>query len=200
MAESFSENLKRLRAEKGYTQQQLAKKMFVDRSSVARWESGNRVPDLILLGRLAECLDVDPSALIKGVDLEKRAPVIIMVDDEKPILNGNLRVLSETLPDAEITGFTRPSEALRFVRANTIDIAFLDIELGKTSGFDLCEEMIRINPEMIVIFLTAYPDYSLRAWKTHASGFLVKPLVSDDIRKQLSLLRSPVNLAGTFSG
>ena len=182
--------------EKGYTQQQLASRVFVDRSSVARWESGNRVPDLILLRRLAECLGVEPSALIKGVDMKKRVLVIIMVDDEKSILNGNLKVLGEMLPDAEITGFTRPSEAIRFVRANAVDLAFVDIELGKISGFDLCEQIIRINPEMNVIFLTAYPDYSLQAWKTHACGFLVKPLVEEDIRLQLSLLPGAMKSEG----
>lgn len=196
MSDHFSDNLRRFRMEKGYTQQQLASRVFVDRSSVARWESGSRVPDLILLRRLAECLGVEPSALIKGVDMKKRVPVIIMVDDEKSILNGNLKVLGETLPDAEITGFTRPSEAIRFVRANAVDLAFVDIELGKTSGFDLCEQIIRINPEMNVIFLTAYPDYSLQAWKTHACGFLVKPLVEEDIRLQLSLLPGAMKSEG----
>lgn len=196
MSDHFSDNLRRLRMEKGYTQQQLASRVFVDRSSVARWESGSRVPDLILLRRLAECLGVEPSALIKGVDMKKRVLVIIMVDDEKSILNGNLKVLGEMLPDAEITGFTRPSEAIRFVRANAVDLAFVDIELGKISGFDLCEQIIRINPEMNVIFLTAYPDYSLQAWKTHACGFLVKPLVEEDIRLQLSLLPGAMKSEG----
>ena len=196
MSDHFSDNLRRLRMEKGYTQQQLASRVFVDRSSVARWESGSRVPDLILLRRLAECLGVEPSALIKGVDMKKRVPVIIMVDDEKSILNGNLKVLGEMLPDAELTGFARPSEAIRFVRANAGVLAFVDIELGKISGFDLCEQIIRINPEMNVIFLTAYPDYSLQAWKTHACGFLVKPLVEEDIRLQLSLLPGAMKSEG----
>ena len=52
------------------------------------------------------------------------------------------------------------------------------------------------NPEMNVIFLTAYPDYSLQAWKTHACGFLVKPLVEEDIRLQLSLLPGAMKSEG----
>jgi DNA-binding XRE family transcriptional regulator len=55
MADSFSENLRRLRLEKRLTQQQLSKMMFIDRSSVARWENGTRIPDLILVRRLAWC-------------------------------------------------------------------------------------------------------------------------------------------------
>ena len=193
MADSFSDNLRRLRLEKGLTQQQLSKMMFIDRSSVARWENGTRTPDLLLVDRLAECLDVDPSALLKGVDKKNRVPVIILVDDEKAILSGNLRVLNETLPDVEIIGFTKPSEALEFACANAIDLAYLDIELGKTSGIDLCEQLIRVQPDMNIVFLTAYPEYALKAWNTQACGFLVKPLIPDDIRKSLSSLRHPVN-------
>ena len=197
MAYSFSENLRRLRLEKGLSQLQLSKMIFADRSSVARWENGSRIPDLILIKRLAECLGVDLSALLNGVDTNNRVPVIILVDDEKSILAGNLRVLNETLPGAEITGFTKSSEALEFARANAIDLAYLDIELGRTSGIDLCEQLLRIRPDTDIIFLTAYPDYALRAWSTNACGFLVKPLIPDDIRKSLSSLRHPINVSLT---
>ncbi len=194
MAYSFSENLRRLRLEKGLSQLQLSKMIFADRSSVARWENGSRIPDLILIKRLAECLGVDLSALLNGVDTNNRVPVIILVDDEKPILADNLRVLNNTLSGAEITGFTKSSEALEFARANAIDLAYLDIELGRTSGIDLCEQLLRIRPDTDIIFLTAYPDYALRAWSTNACGFLVKPLIPDDIRKSLSSLRHPINV------
>ena len=197
MAYSFSENLRRLRLEKGLSQLQLSKMIFADRSSVARWENGSRIPDLILIKRLAECLGVDLSALLNGVDTNNRVPVIILVDDEKPILADNLRVLNNTLPGVEITGFTKSSEALEFARANAIDLAYLDIELGRTSGIDLCEQLLRIRPDTDIIFLTAYPDYALRAWSTNACGFLVKPLIPDDIRKSLSSLRHPINVSLT---
>ncbi|MBR6221179.1 MAG: response regulator [Clostridia bacterium] len=193
MREYFAENLQRLRVEKGYTQQQLAKLVCVDRSSIARWEKGSRVPDLILLTRLASCLGVDPSTLLWEADLNTRLPAIIMVDDEKTILTGNMRILCETIPEAEVTGFSKPSEALHFVRFNHVDIAFLDISMGKTSGLDLCEQMIEINPKLNVVFLTAYPEYSLQSWNTHACGFLVKPLVSEEIKRQMSKLRFPVS-------
>ena len=116
-----------------------------------------------------------------------------MVDDERAILAGNMGIVCETIPAAEVTGFLKPSEALRFVRFNHVDIAFLDIAMGKTSGIDLCEQMIEINPRLNVFFLTAYPEYSLRSWETHACGFLVKPLVPEDLRKQLRRLRHPVS-------
>ena len=192
MADSFADKLRRLRVERGLSQQQLAAKMFVNRSSIARWESGSRLPDLVLIPRLAACLGVKASTLLPESEEQGRTPLVIIVDDEKPTLAGGLRVLSETLTGAEITGFTRPSEALEFARGNPVSLAFLDIELGKTTGFELCEKLLEINSATHVIFLTAWPDYSLKAWKTSASGFLVKPLMAEDVIAVLSKLTNPL--------
>ena len=188
----FAEILRQLRVEKGLSQQQLAMKMFVNRSSIARWESGSRMPDLILIPRLAEYLGVEASTLMPENDARKRTPLVILVDDERPILSGELRVLSETLTGTEIIGFTRPSEALEFARDNPVSLAFVDIELGKTDGFELCRQLTQINPATNVIFLTAWPDYSLEAWSSAACGFLVKPLMPEDVMAVLSKLRHPI--------
>lgn len=188
----FSDNLRRLRSEKGMSQQQLAAKMFVDRSSIARWERGARLPDLVLIPRLAECLGVEVSALLPDRSAQDRTPIVILVDDEKPILSGGLRVLSETLTGAEIIGFTRPSEALEYARGNPVSLAFLDIELGKTSGLELCRQLTEINSTTNVVFLTAWPDYSLQAWETAACGFLVKPLMPKDVMAVLEKLKHPI--------
>lgn len=150
------------------------------------------MPDLALIPRMAESLGVEVSALLPDTDAQRRRPLVILVDDEKPILTGELRVLSRTLTGAEITGFTRPSEALEFVRGNLVSLAFLDIELGQTTGFELCEKLLEINPATTVVFLTAWPDYSLKAWNTGASGFLVKPLMSEDVKALLSKLKHPI--------
>ena len=192
MTVSFAERLRKYRTEKGLSQQQLATKMLVDRSSIARWENGTRSPDILLMPRLAECLGVDVSALLDDGSGLHAIPRVIIVDDEKPNLAGGLRVLSETLPGAEITGFFRPSEALMFAKNNPISLALLDIELGRSSGFDLCEKLIAIHPETNVVYLTAWPEHALEAWKTNASGFLVKPLMPDDVLKIIPKLKHPL--------
>lgn len=192
MTVSFAERLRQFRTEKGYSQQQLAGKMLVDRSSIARWESGARSPDILLMPRLAECLGVDVSDLLADDSGSHVIPRVIIVDDEKPNLAGGLRVLSETLPGAEITGFFRPSEALMFAKNNPVSLALLDIELGRSNGFDLCEKLIAIHPETNVVYLTAWPEHALEAWKTNASGFLVKPLMPDDVLKIMPKLKHPL--------
>ena len=197
MKETFADRLRQLREAKGLSQQQLAMKMFVNRSSIARWESGIRTPDMFLINRLAECLDVKVADLFFDAEAHDQAPCVILVDDEKPILAGELRLLEKTLPSAEITGFIKPAEALEFARVHFVHLAFLDIEIGRTSGFDLCEQLVKLNPTTNVVFLTAWPNYSLKAWETNACGFLVKPPVENDILAVLKKLKHPIP---NFSG
>lgn len=192
MNKHLGEILKNLRTERNLSQQQMANLLFVSRSSVANWETGGRIPDLTMLTRIAKLLDVDISMLTGAEGVNKDAPEVIVVDDEPHLLSGVIPVLSEVMPEATITGFLKASEAIDYTRQKHISIAFLDIELGKVNGIDLCNTLIEINPIINVIFLTSYPEYAIKAWNTRASGFLVKPLQADDIMEQLKKLRYPV--------
>ena len=145
----------------------------------------------MLLRRLADCLNVKITDLLPNDPGSETSPVVLMIDDENIVLAGGLKVLFEALPEAEIVGFSRPSEALEFARSNNVRLAFVDIELGTQSGLTLCEKLLEINPTTNVVFLTAFPDYSLKAWNTGASGFLIKPLTPEAVKKQLSRLRHP---------
>jgi transcriptional regulator with XRE-family HTH domain len=192
MNQTFAETIRRLRNDRGLSQVQLAEQMYVTRSTIARWESGSRMPDAVMISRLAKCLGTSAESLFNQLSEEEEIPNIIMVDDEGIILSGGLPVLEEVFPNANISGFTRPSEAINYAQNNPIALAFLDIEMGKLNGLEVCRELQRINPNTNVIFLTAYMDYSLDAWKTGASGFIIKPITAKEVRNQLARLRFPL--------
>ena len=192
----FAEMLKKLRTEKGLSQWDLAEQMFVTRSTISRWENGSRLPDAAMLSRLSRCLDADVNMLLSATMESDESPNVIMVDDRKIILTGGLPVLEAVMPDATITGFTRPSEAIEYAKAHRVALAFLDIEMGKTSGLDLCRTLLEINPRTNVVYLTAYSDYAMDAWSTGASGFMLKPITPEGIKAQLKSLRYPFSLGG----
>lgn len=50
---------------------------------------------------------------------------------------------------------------------------------------------------MNIVFLTAYPDYAVDAWKTEASGFMLKPLTPESVKEQLNKLRYPFSSGGS---
>lgn len=60
----FSENLKTLRRQKGFSQEELAARLHVVRQTVSKWEKGQSVPDAGTLIRLAEVLEVSVSELL----------------------------------------------------------------------------------------------------------------------------------------
>ena len=191
MSQTFSKTLKKLRTERGLSQQALANKMFVTRPTIARWESGTRLPDAMMIKRLAEILGVNIDFLLSAAAQSDECPNVIMVDDRKVVLTGGLPILEEALPNATVTGFTNADEAIEYAKRNNISLAFLDIEIRNMSGFDLCKILLEINPRTNIIFLTAYADYSLDAWGTGASGFMLKPITLEAVKEQLKNLRYP---------
>lgn len=192
----FAETLKKLREERGLSQKQLGQQMFVNHSTIARWENASRLPDAAMILRLAKCLGVDANELFQLAAQSEDSPNVILVDDSKVILSDGLTVLEEVMPNATVAGFIWPPEAIEYAKQNQIALAILDIELGTASGLDLCRTLLEINPRTNIVFLTAYPDYSLDAWKTEASGFMVKPLTPEGVKEQLKKLRYPFRAGG----
>ena len=192
----FADSLKKLRTKKGLSQNQLARAMFVNKATISKWESGSRMPSADMIARLAGVLEVDVGTLLSAAAESDESLSIVMVDDDRDILAYSLLILEEVVPKALIAGFTRPREAVEYAKANRVDLAILDIELGTASGLDLCRTLLEINLCTKVVYLTAYPDYALDAWDTGACGFMVKPLTPEGVRRQIKMLRFPFSDGG----
>lgn len=78
-ANMLNENIKNLRKNKGYTQEELANKLNVVRQTISKWEKGYSVPDAELLKKLAEMLDTDVSQLL-GSTIEQDANVDVIAE------------------------------------------------------------------------------------------------------------------------
>ena len=117
---------------------------------------------------------------------------IIAVDDEQIALDGLLDVIREAAPDAELTGFEYPEDALEFVNQNECNIAFLDVEMAEMSGVALAEQLKLRNPDINIIFATGFENYRKEAYDLHASGYLTKPITAEKVKKELYDLRRPI--------
>lgn len=188
MNPSFAELLRQLRTEKGFSQQQLGDALHVDRSTIAKWETGDRMPDAAMISLLSHYLDADVAELFRLSEKPQRKPIVLMVDDEKIILTGGMPVLKEVMPDAVIKGFTNPLEAVEFAKKEKVVLVFLDIEMGNISGLDICRELLTIDSRINVVFMTAFMEYSFEAWETGACGFLLKPPSAEEIKRTLRFL------------
>lgn len=192
MANHFGETLRRLRAEKCLSQQQVANRLHVTRSAVANWEIGHRLPNAAMISQIARVLNADAALLLAAADESHDAPNVLLVDDSPIALEGGLPVLREALPGANVVGLASPAEAVHYFKSNPVALALLDIKIGRTNGLDLCQELLHIRPNANIAYITAYPEYSLDAWNTDACGFILKPLEVEAVRTLIPKLRRPV--------
>ncbi len=116
---------------------------------------------------------------------------VIAVDDEQIILDDFVEMLKGMGEVSTVEGFTSCDKALKYISENEVDGAFLDIHMRGMDGITLAKRAKVIRPSLNIIFLTAYPEYSLDAMKIHASGYLVKPAIEEDVRRELRDLRVP---------
>ena len=191
MNSEFSKILKKKRYEMGITQETLAKKLFVTKAAVSNWEKGNRIPDIDMVIKIAKCLDIDIYVLMSDGN---ETPNVIIVDDDMIILKGSIPIIKSVIPNASVIGFTHPSKAIEYAKNNKVALAFLDIELGNTSGLELCSTLLEINPRTNVVFVTAYSNYSLDAWGTRAVGFILKPITAESVSEMVKRLRYPLKV------
>ena len=111
--------------------------------------------------------------------------IAIAVDDEALML-GALVASIEASPDiTEVAKFSDCEEALEFVKNNTTDIAFLDINMRGMGGLSLAEKIISFCPNCKIVFCTGYEEYAIPAFKLHASGYLMKPISAEDVQGEI---------------
>lgn len=112
----------------------------------------------------------------------------LAVDDEPRALKDICEALEEAVLGCESVAFTSPAKALEYGKLNPIDVAFLDIEMGRVSGLVLAKKLKDVNPKIHIIFVTSYEKYAVDAFRLHATGYLMKPARAEDIQRELTFL------------
>lgn len=73
-------------------------------------------------------------------------------------------------------------DALNAIEELVPEIAFLDIRMPSLSGIDIAARLTG-NEAPLVVFITAYDDYALKAYEVNAFDYILKPFVKDDVKK-----------------
>lgn len=113
---------------------------------------------------------------------------VILIDDEKRALDRLERVMREEPRIIVADKFTNANDAISFLEKSDADIAFLDIEMPDTDGLSLAEKLQTMRAGLEIIFVTAYDQYALSAYKVQAIGYLLKPVELADISRQINKL------------
>jgi two-component system LytT family response regulator len=115
-------------------------------------------------------------------------PMRVVIVDDEPLARRGVRQLLAPHQDVEVAGEARNGrEAVRMLNALAPDLVFLDIQMPELDGFGVLRQLT-VTPLPIVIFVTAYDTFAVRAFESHALDYLVKPV--HDARFQEALARA----------
>ncbi|MGE5109201.1 MAG: LytR/AlgR family response regulator transcription factor [Sphingobacteriales bacterium] len=105
----------------------------------------------------------------------------LLVDDEPRNIRILKNLLEEFCPQVKVIGEAESSEAaIALIRNNQPDLVFLDIEMPFGNAFDLLDKLMPVNFQ--VIFVTAFDNYALKAFRYCALDYLLKPVDIDDLK------------------
>ena len=120
----------------------------------------------------------------------------IAVDDEKRALERFGRVIQGVEGIALRGSFIDPQGAIEYLQKENVDIAFLDIEMPGINGLEFAGQLLVVQPNLEIIFVTAYDKYALQAFQAQAIGYLLKPVELGEIQKQVAnILRRKTNMS-----
>lgn len=118
--------------------------------------------------------------------------IVLALDDKQLALEALIDAIAKAEPEAKIHAFRSSAEVLAFAEEHPIDVAFLDIDMQGMNGVSLAKELKLRYPKLNVIFATGYSEYAGDALELHCSGYLMKPITPEKVRRELDDLRHPI--------
>jgi two-component system, LytTR family, response regulator len=106
----------------------------------------------------------------------------MIVDDEQDAVDFLSQTIRECCPDLQIVATANSSgDAIRKYLKFVPDLIFLDIEVDELNGFDILNEIYSEKRKPQIIFVTGYNRYAIEAFKTNALGYILKPVIPEDL-------------------
>ncbi len=108
---------------------------------------------------------------------------VVVIDDHKMVVEGLRKLIDESQSAAVCDVAYTGSDALAVISRCSPDVVLLDINLPDASGLDLCKEIKSLFPDLKIVALTSYSDYSVvkRMMANGASGYVIKNAMPDEI-------------------
>jgi two-component system response regulator AlgR len=101
---------------------------------------------------------------------------VLIVDDEPPARE-RLRSLLTEIPGVEVTGeAANGQQALERAHDRSPDVVLLDVRMPGMDGIEVAQHLNALTEPPAVIFTTAFDEYAVNAFETHAVGYLLKPV------------------------
>lgn len=120
----------------------------------------------------------------------------IIIDDEAASRENLILLLNRFTPQVNILGdFKNLKDGVAFLKANKIDLVFLDVEMPDYAGYEISSFFDEIPFE--IIFITAYDKYAIKAFELAAIDYLLKPIEIDRLKESISRFENKYNIENT---
>jgi two-component system LytT family response regulator len=115
----------------------------------------------------------------------------VIIDDE-PLARAAVRILLKRDPEIDIVGECGDgASAVKLIRKVSPDLVFLDIQMPRVSGFDVLDRL-ELTSMPIIIFITAFDQYAIKAFDVHALDYLLKPFTDERFERSLERAKQQV--------
>jgi two-component system, LytTR family, response regulator len=122
--------------------------------------------------------------------LERNPTLKAAIVDDEELARGYLRELLQAHPEIEIVAdCANGFEAVKSIAETSPDLLFLDVQMPKLDGFEVLE-LIDPARAPVVIFVTAYDQYAMRAFDAQAVDYLLKPFDAARFERALERARA----------
>ena len=123
------------------------------------------------------------------MDATASAPLRAIVVDDEPLARRGLEIRLAAHPDVEIVGHYGDGEAaIAGLREHRPDLMFLDVQMPGMDGFQTLRT-IPASEMPLVVFVTAYDHYAIRAFEASATDYLLKPVEESRLAQALVRVR-----------
>ncbi len=104
---------------------------------------------------------------------------ILIIEDELPAQEELARIIKKCIPQAHIIDMLFSVEdSIKWLSENEADLILMDIHLSDGICFDIFDQVEVTTP---IIFTTAYDQYAINAFKVNGIGYILKPIMEDEL-------------------
>ena len=130
------------------------------------------------------------------------APLRTVIIDDDRYACERLKRLLQPFTQIKVEGFfTGSQKGLDFIRKEHPDLLFLDVELEKNiSAFDVISQIRTFARQPVVILVTAYPHYSIKAIKNEVFDYILKPVDMDELEDTIDRLMGHLSMKTSATG
>ncbi len=110
----------------------------------------------------------------------------IIIDDEQDAIDGLKQIIRTTIQEVSVVATARDAQTgLDLIIDEHPDLIFLDVEMPVHNGFWLADKLKHFDNGSDIIFITAFDEYAIKAFKYAAFDFLTKPIIPENLRNTI---------------